>query len=559
MNTKYILGVLLMTAFMWSCEDFLEENPPTFISTTNFWKTQSDARTGTDAIYKALFDGSSNSIYGRWWPPLDSGTDDVTSRIGRSNFNDWYSHTVNANHPWLESWSQYQNFWKGISRANDVLAFVPGIDVDENEKNEILAEARAMRALNYYHLVKTWGDMPLVINSVETPDDFNLPRSSVNRVYDEIIIPDLKFAEVNGKDAVHTGRVTKWTAKVILADVYLTYAGWRRTSQGDIIQGDAANWSLARDAAKDIIDNSPHSLMTDAHVNGAHTTPACGMPWLESEPYSKESMFELGAVNISGFGSYLSRECSPHPHGHRYWGASAGSQPLSDEGNTGKINGDLRFPGYPATVGLNIPTPDLYAHFEDGDERRDWNLMTRYDTAEGETYLCQPTFRKYVDINYFLGKENTSFLNTNNNSILYRYADALLIYAEAQNEADGAPNTDAYNAINEIRNRAGLADLTLGLNQEDFRLAVYKERRSEFVGEVKRRFDLIRTNRVVLETTDINLEWTSAEGALSDYVNANGLHGTAVWPDREWLMPIPQTDLNLNEKNGWVQNEGYSN
>ncbi|MEM1001577.1 MAG: RagB/SusD family nutrient uptake outer membrane protein [Bacteroidota bacterium] len=557
MKTKYLIGALLVALLAISCEDFLEEEPPNFVSTDVFWVSAENARIGTDAMYETLSDGSSNSVYGRWWPAVDVGTDDVMSRVNRNNFADWFSHTINAGHPWLEAWQTYDNHWTGIARANDVLEFVPRIAMDETEKNALLGEAYAFRAFCYFNLVRAWGDLPKVVNSIDDASDFNLPRSSADEIYTEIIIPGLQFAEENCVDELHNGRMTKWSAKLILADVYLTYAGTRRTSQGEFVQGDASYYALARDKAKEIIDGSPHALITEDFVDGEHITPACGVPWLEAQPYSVESILEFGSTNVSEFGSWLSRECSPFFHGRQYWGP-AGGMPLVSEGNSGRVNNELRFPGRPPATGFYIPTPDLYAHFEDGDERRDWGIMTRYDTPDGNTYLCQPTFRKYVDIDFFLGAENTSFFNTNNNFIVYRYADALLIFAEAQNEADGSPNTEAILAVNEIRNRAGLSDLASGLSQNEFRDAVLRERRSEFHGEIKRKFDLMRTNRLLSETSDIKVEWTAEEGSLQDYTNKHVFFtGNEVWPDREWLYPIPQTQMNLNVNNNWVQNEGY--
>lgn len=554
MNIKVKLGLLLISVMIISCEEFLVEEPPTFISTTNFYKTAGDARTAADAIYEGLQDGGGFSIYGRMWCAVDLGTDDMASRVNRNTYLQFFNHTIDPSHVWLDAWDQYPGFWEGISRANDVLKFVPEIDMDETEKAAILGEARAMRALNYYHLVRAWGDMPLVVNSVTGPADFDLPRSSVDEVYDQIIIPDLLFAEENCLDQLHDGRVTKWTAKVILADVYLTRAGWRRTSQGEFVQGDQANWALARDKAKEIIDDSPHALITEPWVDGLHVTAACAVPWVESLPYSVESMMELGAVNVNGFGSYIARDCGPNANGTGYWGAGA-DQPLLSEGIELTV-AQMRWAGRPPGVGIYIPTPDLGAHFEAGDERKEAFLTTRHTTADGLTYLSQPTIRKYIDMHYFEGRENTSFLNTTRNAILYRYADALLIYAEAQNEAGGAPNAEAYAAINEIRNRAGLGDIS-GLSQADFRTAVWRERRSELCGEMKRRFDLIRTNRLRTETLDIQTVWTPAEGAVAEYSNINAVYGTVEFPDREWLFPIPTTQMNLNRKNGWVQNEGY--
>jgi len=557
MNYKYLLSLIIIVAsVMTSCEDFLREDPPTFISLSNFYKTPGDARTACDAIYRVLNDGASNSIYGRFWPAIDLATDDVVSKVNRTNFNEWFTHTIHSEHAWLQAWGQYQGFWTGISRANNVIDNVPNIEMDEIEKNAIIGEARALRALYYLHLVKTWGDMPIITASVTSTDIFEQPRSSVDDVYNQVIIPDLQYAEENCHDELHTGRVTKWTAKVILADVYLTRAGWRRTSQGEFVQGNTINWELARDKAEEIILNSPHSLNTTPLIDGENTTVAYGVAWDGSAPFTQESMLELASINESGFGSLLSRECGPNSTGKDYWG-SASNKPFENEGITTTVT-QMRFPGRPASVGKYIPTPDLWNAFEDGDERRDWSLMTRYTTPEGATYVTQPTFRKYVDIDYYLGAENTSFLNTNNNFILYRYADALLIYAEAANEIAAATDGDAaYNAMNEIRTRAGLAAVT-GLSQDDFRQAVWRERRCEFNGECKRRFDLIRTNRLASETTNIQLDWTANEGALNNYRNVNTLFtGNLPWPDHEWLMPIPQLEIELNEDSGWIQNEGY--
>lgn len=556
MKSKYIIFILFVSVFI-SCEEYLREEPPTFISASNFWQTASDARTGCDGIYEALNDGTSNSIYGRWWPAIDVATDDVTSRDVITTFNDWFTHTISPTHPWLENFGQYATFWTGIGRANNVIQYVPEIDMDATEREAIVGEARALRALLYFHLIRTYGDVPIIDSAILTKDDFNKPRSSVDEIYDQIIIPDLQFAEMVCKDQLHNGRITKWTAKVILADVYLNRAGWRRqSSDGVLVQGDPNNFALARDKAKEIIDNSPHQLNLNPVVNGQNITPAYGVNWIEESPFTIESMLELSGVPVEGFGSWLSRECGAFPFGLRYWGPSGGSRPLTSEGINLSIV-QMRFPGNPPAVGSYLPTPDLYDAFEDGDERRDWSLMTRYKTPAGDNYLTQPTFRKYVDINYYLGNPGTSFRNTNNNFILYRFADALLIYAEAANEADGVPTIDAYNALNRIRNRAGLNSVA-GLSQQQFRELVWNERRCEFNGECKRRFDLIRTNQLLQQTANITLTWTSQQNSETDYRNSpSTFTGTTVWPEREWLMPIPQSEIELNQQNGWKQNFGY--
>ncbi|MDO7172409.1 RagB/SusD family nutrient uptake outer membrane protein [Mariniflexile sp. AS56] len=556
MNIKIKIGLLLLVVMSISCEEYLLEEPPTFISESNFFKTAGDARTAVDGVYKSL-----SNVHNRFWTAVDAYTDDQVSRRQGGNYDAFGTHTLSPSDPVFEQHGVYSEWWIGIGRANTVLTYVPAIDMDEAEKNKVLGEARALRALYYYQLVRAFGDQPLIVNAITSEADFQKPRVSAEDIYDQVIIPDLQFAEANCSDALHDGHITKWTAKLLLSEVYLTRAGHRRTSQGDFIQGDASNWALARDKAKEVIDNSPHSL----NLVGSGNTPAFGMAWEDNNPFTKESMLELSYVQVAGLGSWLSRESNGTGSAAGYWGGNANATPLENEGWPGNLRQEtednpdgLFFPGRPPGVGAQLPTPDLYSAFEDGDERL-WSIMTRYDSPSGKPYLCQPTFRKFIDISYYLGLEGTSFQYTNSNVVLYRYADALLIYAEAQNEADGTPNTDAYKAINDLRNRAGLNDLTPALSQTNFREAVWQERRVELNAEFKRKFDLIRTNRLVAETTNILLDWTEDQGSLSDYTNVYTpfYNERPQWPDNEWLFPIPQSEIELNLENGWKQNEGY--
>ncbi len=553
MKNRYYITMLFLLVFAMSCQDYLREEPPTFISSSNFYKNETDARTACDAIYNAL----AQQIYARWWPIIDLGTDDVTCATNQAGWSPWLDHTLTGTENWFEAWGQYSGFWVGIGRANSVIANVQKIEMDETKKNAIIGEARAMRALNYFHLVRTYGDLPLIDREVIEKSDFMKPRSSVNEVYETLIIPDLEYAAANCADALHDGRVTKWTAKVILADVFMTYAGWRRTSQGEFLKGDPKYWTMARDVAKDIIDNSPHSLITTPLVNGKRIFPASAVAWSVYSSFTKESMMELGYTGVAGIGSWLSRECGTGA-GTGFWGANVNARPLVNEGINLTIN-QMKFPKITG-VGSFIPTPDLWRAFEPGDERRNGGILTRYTTPDGTTYLTQPTFMKYVDFEFMLGVIGTSFQYTNNNFLLYRFADALLIYAEAANEvAPVTANDAAYQAINLLRNRAGLANLATGLSQDDFRKAVWHERRCELAGECKRRFDLIRTKRLATETAQIALQWLPADNppyAIS-FRQSNVLHGTVPFPDREWLMPIPGTEMKLNEDNNWVQNEGY--
>jgi len=188
MNIKVKIGLLLLVVMSISCEEFLEEEPPTFISASNFFQNAGDARTAADGVYKSLLE-SHNRF------------------------------TVTPSDRVFEQFSVYSNWWIGIGRANTVIANVPAIDMDETEKNIILGETRALRAFYYYQLVRAFGDQPLILDEIDERADFEKPRLSAEEIYDQVIIPDLQFAEENCADELHTGRITKWTAKLILSEV----------------------------------------------------------------------------------------------------------------------------------------------------------------------------------------------------------------------------------------------------------------------------------------------------------------------------------------------------
>lgn len=553
-NLKHITIIFLMSLGIVSCSDFLEENPRTLIAAENFYNTESDARNAVDGVYASM-----RNVYSRWWMCIDLYTDDVVSK---KSSNSWTvpmaNHTVSPSFQLFnddqKSGNVYFDWWTGIGRANDVLTNIKDMTIDQEVINLIAGEARALRAFYYYNLVRAFGDVPFIVEG----SDFEVPRSDVDIIYDDIIIPDLLFAAEHCSDDLHDGHITKWTAKLILSEVYLTRAGTRRTSTGVFVTGDESNYALARDMAKDVIDNSPNTL----NLVASSTAPAYGVAWDQSNTFSKESMLEISYLPIDGIGNWMTREGRASNDGRNYWGANANAVPELFDADGNNLNNtatvdELKFPRT-NNSGIYLPTPNLYDEYEDGDERRDFNILTRYDAPSGDIFLTQPMYRKFVDMDVLTGVEGADFRYAGNNTILYRYADALLIYAEAQNEADGAPNNEAYDAVNRIRNRAGLDDLTPNLSQDDFRTAIYKERRCEFAGEYKRKFDLIRTDRLTKATEDINIVWTADQGSVKDLSSAHvDFSGQILWPDNEWLWPIPQAQFEINIKNGWKQNEGY--
>ncbi len=180
-------------------------------------------------------------------------------------------------------------------------------------------------------------------------------------------------------------------------------------------------------------------------------------------------------------------------------------------------------------LGLYLPSTSLMNSFETGDLRVPVTYKSEFPRQkDGRIIKFPPHIWKYFDQEAYA---DLNIPRAGNNFPIIRYAEVLLIYAEASNEVSG-PNQDAYDAINEVRDRAGLSALS-GLSKEEFRSAVYEERRHEFVAECKKWFDLVRTGRLI------------------EVMLANGKN----IQEKHKLFPIPQREMDVNEN--LIQNTGY--
>lgn len=562
---NYIL-FLISLFLLSSCEDFLKEEPSGNIFEDNFFKNEDDAERAIYSVYKVL---NSIGLYGRYWPAIDVGTDDIGTKE-RSGMINFAAHSLSGDQEWFSKSGVWSSWWTGVNTSNFVISNVKEMEnIDDDYRNKILAEAMCMRAFFYFNIVRTWGDVPVIdwyINNETFDFSSNLKREKIDDVYNKIIIPDLIFASEFAPDVQNNkGRATKWLARLILSEVYATRAGYYRDSEtGELKKGDNSYWNLALKAAANIIDSDdcPFKMLRD---KGSYTN-AYARVWEES--FSDESLLEVGAIAEPNSGSWLTRECWSGPYGSPFWGANTNVQPFND----GRKIIDMRFPGV-ATVGSYIPTPDLF-HNIDKKDLRGWGIMTRYDLNDGvkgsTTYLSHPALTKYIDINVAIGKLGTSFQYADRNFVIYRYVDAMLLYAEADNELNG-PTEKSISLINNIRNRAGLEDLTddKTADKDSFREAIHYERRIELHAECKRRFDLIRWNKFKDVTRNMDTLWEMEDNLKPDgtsYMSAAcqlmyvpgtpsvGCETTTEVPELFYLLPIPTKDLT---KTGWKNNFGY--
>ena len=431
--------ILLILAF--SCQKQLELEPHS-IYYENYYQTQEDAIGAINAVYSLLT--YVNQYNSSLWLLQDVSSDDC---ISRTTLNDPNIHQFN-NYD-LESTNTYlsgiwQGSYLGISRANIVLEKVPDIEMDSAIKIQILGEARFLRGLFYYNLVRLFGDVPLVtvpITSDLSDAEINVSRSAMDLVYNQIIedftIASQKCPKVyfQGTDI---GRATQGAALSMLASVYLTIGEWEKASV----------------TAKEVVDLGIYGLWSDYADN-----------FKDKNRNGKESVF--AAQFFSG---------------------------IPSQQNQIVISGLPNIPGvFPAGVEIMLPTEDLLASFEEGDYRFE---VTFFDQYWYDTF--DPHIWKHWDQDTY---EADKTAQCGSNFTIIRYSEVLLIYAEAQNELSG-PTAEAYTAINEVRTRARNGDDNvlpelIGLSKDDFRQAVLHERRVEFVNEGKRWYDLVRTNNLV--------------------------------------------------------------
>lgn len=501
MKIKYIyFGIVLtLSGVFTSCEDPLQEQVFSFIAPENFYNTATDAEVALVGVYAGL---RLSHLYDRHYMIGDMGSDDTFTGEFRGNQDRIQidEFTVDPNNGIIRD--RYENAYITINRANAVINRVPAIPMNDSQKENIINQAKFLRAFLYFDLVRLFGPVPLKVEETRNVSNVASPRVEIDRIYDEIIIPDLIAAENLPPTQNLEGQVTNTSAKALLARVYITRAGNNPGSP---------YWALARDKAQEVIQSGQHNLI-DSYRNVFQ---------LENQN-SREHIFSIQFSSMQGLGSTIQEFFMPR-----------GINSTTGNGN-----------------GVNEPTPSIVNAYLSNDLRFNTAFLKELPLANGGTNfydprasctgfptpcIPRPYIGKYLEITPPRGNLNYPII---------RFSDVLLMYAEASNEAEGSPSAEAYNAINMVRTRAGLPNLEAGMSQDAFRQAVRLERRLELAFEGIRRYDLVRWG-TLLEVTRQHFS--------DHYPN---LVGNV--QDHELLFPIPQREIDLNPGIELAdQNPGY--
>ncbi len=487
-------------------KEFLDRTPPGNLVVSTFYKTEDDFRKGMFTVYSALQDmndDKSDTYTNFYLVPDDDVTLQNSTTDNQDNFN-WNT----ADNP---TDNQYRNNYAGIVRATRIIEQAPNSSMSDDLKKRYIAEAKFIRAFFYFNLVTTFGEVPLVTREITTFDELKIAKSPIPAVYD-FIESDLADAEMNLPPSwpdSDKGRVTQLSAKALLGKVHL----YQR------------EYPQAADKLDDIV--------------GQRSLVKFEENFLATSENNNESLFEIQYCFDCG--------------GNNTWASDFGGAAENTFRNVrwGGSNGNCGWNSY-------VATNDLATQYEPEDTvRRKGSIFSAGDDHFGEPY--DPDWSNTTDhhIRKYIYQPNcedaTNGTYGGNNERVIRYADVLLMLAEALNE-QGQPDAAAQ-YVNQVRARANLSPISsatppaaqylmagaqVGTPQQNMRAHIMHERRVELAFEGHRYRDLVR--------------WDDAGFINMDQVMEKA--GKAGWQARNKFRPIPLTEIDRNA-GILVQNPNY--
>ena len=488
---KAILYFGLASTLLLSCsDDFVNVNSEDENS-ENFFNTEEDYQNALIGAYDLLQSSYLNVMLGEIASDNTlAGGESATDVPGIQEIDDMIHTPIN---------DQLRDIWNwmygGVNRANYILEFKDKIDFPN--KANVLGQATFLRAYYYFELVKFFGDVPLAVDQRLLFGDQNtIDRTPAAEVYAQIEL-DLIFAADNlPLTQTQTGRVTKGAAQALLGKVYLYQS----------------KYSLAAPVLDDVINSGVYDLVADYSTL-----------FENDNENNVESVFEIQYTDVEGAG-FGCLQCS--------------------EGNVAiGFNGPRNFNGplFESGFSFNVPTQEVFDAFDQDDARREFAILDIVAFAEansdfnggaGVTFTEGFEHTGYFNRKYIprVGDTNIGDQNLTNpgNYRAIRFADVLLMGAEAHNQGDGNDEL-ARQYLNRVRERTTLSDVNA--SGSALTQAIYNERRLELVGEGHHFFDLVRTGRAAQEI----------EGFTAG---------------KNELFPIPLVEIQL-AGNRWLQNQGY--
>ncbi|RAV27493.1 RagB/SusD family nutrient uptake outer membrane protein [Sinomicrobium soli] len=480
----------------------------------DYWTGAEQAHKGVNAIYNSLI---TDGYYMRMTPALTDGRGD----------------DFNGDSPWLDlvqvanftilptagpvEW-MWTSYYQQVFRANQVLKFVPEIEMDQEEQDRCLGQAYFLRGLAYFHLVTNFEKVPVFTTVPQTPEDYYPPTVSTEEVWEQVIsdfsaaqeLLPVDYASVSGPDQGQKGRATKGAATGFLGKAYLYTRQWEPAIQEfeKLISGEQAVYSLMPDYTDNFSPFSENNAESLFEVQFASQEQVGGTEWnYGGEPGSNwtqySSVGHTYAMDGFGYSDFLPTR----------WIYDEFKQELTADGRLDprllvtiasyepSENSTTVYSGQPWPHAEDRIYPRKYTHDQNG-----WGFSTESNGGVEQS-----------EINYRL----------------LRYADILLMYAEALNES--GETARAYTYIQMVRDRADLPDLAVArpdMTTEEMRDQIAHERALEFAIESIRIHDIIRWG------------WLYDAGKLAELKQHDPDFNT--WTAGKEFLPIPQRELDVN-------------
>lgn len=532
---KICLFILVIAATLQSCSKFLDRSPLASATSDAFWKTATDAEQGVNALYAALPDSRD------FWRDCSSDNSVMTNAWGEGGMGYICQGSQAATDAYIKEEWRYDY----ISRALTAIDQLSKMTIDPAKKKQYLGEARFILALRYFRMTQLYGDIPLIKEKPLTLENANVAKSPKQDVLDYVVTnvdSAISFLPDTYTGA-NTGRINKAAAMMLRANVYLYMASYKQFHGG---VNDPLLWKEAAKSAQDVVNTGAYDLEKDYSYLFTHEANNANKEVILAFQYIQNEITNMLPVLA------LPTGCSITGEG---WASFCPTRDLVDS--------------YECTDGKSIQTSAKYDKNNPW-ENRDSRLKKTFllpgvpclrPNGSYAPYEPHPAYNKPEKMNNegggltgfmylkFAEPDNPNPEHAYMNFPLYRYAETLLILAEALNEYDPG-NQLIVTAMNQVRARAGLpgVDALLG-NQLAMRDKIREERRHEFVAEHKRYFDILRwkTAETVLNKPAYGIN-QNEKAPIGDWTQpAFKAQDRTFNPAKHYTWPIPQEAIDKNK------------
>ncbi|QZT36358.1 RagB/SusD family nutrient uptake outer membrane protein [Halosquirtibacter xylanolyticus] len=494
------LSSLILLGFSTSCS-FLEEDLSTQLTPDNYFKTQEEFEAAITPIYSYIFKNNSRfGGLGTYGYTVNAGDQALTSPRGlnKQRMLEFDNFNVSNQNPDVEG--LWYALYRGVSAANNVLENldrIATIPMDDQLRKSYISEVYFLRAFAYYNLAIYWKEVPIMTKNLNGQEAVNVKKSSMEDVFTFVLSDLEKAGDLPESQNVDKSRPNLDAVRLLKSYVYLNMAGYP-------LEKGVEYYQKAADQAKLVIESGSHFLET-----------SYADLWRYDNRFSKEHIFAFYGDFSSGrnYGSYGNKS---------FRGTEEGG--WKDFVVTNEF-----YRNFPKDNRIKSCIYDTIMYDKKGKALAEENWSAAIEGKELHTWIG-----KYRDI----GGANWNEATSNAIYPIFRYADALLVFAEASNKANGGPSAEAYSALHQIQDRAYLGTdiedhiLAAGADEATFDQVVLQERAWEFAFENKTWNDNVRRERVI----ETNMNHDDEEV---------GFDPNSITESR-YYAPVPERESSLN-------------